>query len=260
MADTDSALAPFDAWWQSKQWHLLPRIDLARAAYEAGAASRTPPAPAAPVDGERAETVAKEARRIYRSDPAVPADESFWTASHFLAVKKAVEALLRLPREREGWRTMDDAPKDGTRVLGCWPGFGNGPFVGIIVYKREWYPLGRKEVECWWVEKGGPTAGNPTHWQPLPPPPPRRLPPMSDIWAQKARDVAHALQGRVYCTVTHTEMCERHTCIIESALRAAAASAGERMRERCAQYLDEHCCNKCARAIAAIPLDEEAGR
>lgn len=43
---TDSAT--FDAWWRSKQWHLLPRIDLARVAFEAGRASR-PPAPA----GER---------------------------------------------------------------------------------------------------------------------------------------------------------------------------------------------------------------
>lgn len=65
--------------------------------------------PDKPFDAE-AEAVAKEARRLYRADPAVPAVESFWTASHFLAVKKAVAAALA-SRQPE----IDAAREEGRR-------------------------------------------------------------------------------------------------------------------------------------------------
>jgi hypothetical protein len=51
--------------------------------------------------------------------------------------------------QRAGWRPIESAPKDGTRVL-LWDG--------------------RRQHVDWW-NHGWWNTSRPTHWQPLPPPP-----------------------------------------------------------------------------------------
>jgi hypothetical protein len=69
--------------------------------------------------------------------------------------------------ERE-WRPIADAPKDGTEViLAVGPWVGTGYYVPRdSTYGDEWYPTNNHPTDSW----GGPLY--PTHWQPLPSPPP----------------------------------------------------------------------------------------
>jgi hypothetical protein len=72
------------------------------------------------------------------------------------------------------WQPIDTAPKDGTEIL-VWNGFR----ISLVSWSE--YPqISRraKKMFAWCVseseqdEQGGcATAGNPTHWQPLPEPP-----------------------------------------------------------------------------------------
>ena len=61
----------------------------------------------------------------------------------------------------DGWRDIETAPKDGTKIL-LWPGYlmGGDPMTGW------WARLARK-----WVSAGEPFEVAPTHWRPLPAPP-----------------------------------------------------------------------------------------
>jgi hypothetical protein len=72
------------------------------------------------------------------------------------------------------WRTIDSAPKDGTEVLG-WI-----VYDGRLAYSPD--PFQRASIMYWdagcfnpgWEREPGwhkEWIGEPTHWQPLPPPP-----------------------------------------------------------------------------------------
>jgi hypothetical protein len=61
-----------------------------------------------------------------------------------------------------GWRPIDTAPKDGTKVLLWWPHWSEIPMVGECRYQK-WRANDA-------IEDSSTTIG-PTHWQPLPPPP-----------------------------------------------------------------------------------------
>lgn len=65
----------------------------------------------------------------------------------------AVLAALAQPAQPEGWRAMDSAPKDGTRVIVS---------DGLGVYGGAWWHE-RLEV---WLDCD---RCSPTHWRPLPP-------------------------------------------------------------------------------------------
>jgi hypothetical protein len=59
------------------------------------------------------------------------------------------------------WQEMETAPKDGTRMLGCfWPS-------GIAIFKR--HDCGGR-YETWVTDEGFPCKP-PRHWMPLPEPP-----------------------------------------------------------------------------------------
>jgi len=67
------------------------------------------------------------------------------------------------------WQPIETAPKDGTRLLAYWPGFG----VSLI---HRHNPGGehrnpRHHYECWVRDDNMPLGGEPTHWMPLPGPP-----------------------------------------------------------------------------------------
>jgi hypothetical protein len=72
------------------------------------------------------------------------------------------------------WRSIETAPKDGTRFLAFYPAFG-----GIEVIRRH-DPGGaarnpKHHFECWVrsgaAGDGGHLGAEPTHWMPLPEPP-----------------------------------------------------------------------------------------
>ncbi|WP_439604726.1 DUF551 domain-containing protein [Shinella sp.] len=63
----------------------------------------------------------------------------------------------------ETWRTIETAPKDGTRIILMWE-----PFSGM----SEHVELGKWSARNGWVNTYGHAfTGSPTHWMPLPAPP-----------------------------------------------------------------------------------------
>lgn len=64
------------------------------------------------------------------------------------------------------WRSIDSAPRDGTRIL-VWPFWSDG--LPAEVHWRN----GLTDRTRRWEQVGGlhPTGVEPTHWMPLPPPP-----------------------------------------------------------------------------------------
>jgi hypothetical protein len=86
--------------------------------------------------------------------------------------KKYEGALAAYEAEPGGWRTMESAPKDGTRILvvgGEWNGDVSTSCSNHMAVMVEW--LGLQWSVCdtdyysAWIT-------NPTHWQPSPLPPP----------------------------------------------------------------------------------------
>jgi hypothetical protein len=108
--------------------------------------------------------------RVYSSDWCyAECHECFARAARFGTKKKAIEAWNRragystaLAAEREDWRPIETAPKDGTVILGWWPQAyqGKGGIFEYIWHKDGWYT-----VPCSWQHM------TPTHWSPLPAPP-----------------------------------------------------------------------------------------
>lgn len=76
-------------------------------------------------------------------------------------------ALRSIPPD-DGWRTIDSAPKDGTRIL--LGGATAGPTVRIGAWGGGRYLGARKGYEQGWIDHPGHSC-DPTHWRPLPPPP-----------------------------------------------------------------------------------------
>ena len=75
------------------------------------------------------------------------------------------QLLPRLIEERE-WRTMESAPKDGTRVLLFVPPYG--PSTGHYAPARtNWGP----KASLWVAHSVLNKVAAPTHWMPLPQPP-----------------------------------------------------------------------------------------
>lgn len=67
------------------------------------------------------------------------------------------------------WRLMDGAPKDGTRVLVNYIS-ASGPRVTEAMWKQ--HGFNGRVKEYWYCEFG---VIEPTHWIPLPSPPPEGL-------------------------------------------------------------------------------------
>src|SRR6185369_14959711 len=90
-----------------------------------------------------------------------------------VSLRELIASLASRVRAERGWRSMDSAPKDGTIVLlgavgkptviGHWE-IETGEVL-IAADKPYWHPFdhSRWDYESEWFE--------PTHWQPLPPPP-----------------------------------------------------------------------------------------
>lgn len=80
------------------------------------------------------------------------------------ALVESAFAALRSPQEDagDGWRPIEAAPKDGTRII-CW-----GPRLSVAEceWRPAWagYPAG-------WYRSNQPPEVHPTHWMPLPAPP-----------------------------------------------------------------------------------------
>jgi hypothetical protein len=58
------------------------------------------------------------------------------------------------------WKTIDSAPKDGTRVLGYGPSSTGDYYIQTVYYWKDDWPIR-------WMHG----YSRPTHWQPLPEPP-----------------------------------------------------------------------------------------
>lgn len=77
--------------------------------------------------------------------------------------QKAARLVLE-PEGRDGWRDMDSAPKDGTRVLiSGWTGRGDQRWVTAAMFSAE--------RDYWWSDHESWRMHPPTHWMPLPAPP-----------------------------------------------------------------------------------------
>jgi hypothetical protein len=87
--------------------------------------------------------------------------------SRIEAALSEAEALEQSPASDDGWKGIESAPKDGTRILAWCP---HGQYVVF------WPDAHDHEVDWWHVtdNKNGPyplRGGSPTHWRPLPPSP-----------------------------------------------------------------------------------------
>jgi len=71
-------------------------------------------------------------------------------------LRRARTAMAEYEAEPKGWRTMDSAPKDGTRILVLDSGT-----IEIASY----------DFNHWWVSGSDSDTAVPTHWMPLPPEP-----------------------------------------------------------------------------------------
>lgn len=79
-------------------------------------------------------------------------------------IKAAISAYLECVGD--GWQPIENAPRDGTRILSCRPDFKDRPLIyAIVAYKDgEWHQQA--------LMGGSLGVGYyPTHWQPLPNPP-----------------------------------------------------------------------------------------
>lgn len=95
------------------------------------------------------------------------------------SISQALSALARLSLPA-AWQGMDSAPKDGTWVLLFNPDYYEhewndfqGRYIGMMWVAR-WIPhTWANEPRGHWESyySGIPPDGEPTHWQPLPPPP-----------------------------------------------------------------------------------------
>lgn len=115
-------------------------------------------------------------------------------------VKRAEEILLAMGYELEGWMPIETAPKDGTLIIGFCNHEADEYRLGggtkltnygcaceayghvedgqhIIYWERETtdgsWEEGYYTSPGYWAAEGfdGECCANPTHWQPLPPPP-----------------------------------------------------------------------------------------
>lgn len=69
--------------------------------------------------------------------------------------------------ETSGWRPIETAPKDGTRILGCGPLHSlRDPDRTYYIEVVHYWP-GQKHWPIKWMEG----HSEPTHWMPLPPAP-----------------------------------------------------------------------------------------
>ncbi len=74
--------------------------------------------------------------------------------------------LLDEARAQSGWRPIETAPKDGTKVLVFCP--HDSPFQAVANYHRQESP----EWVGWVESYDGEDIWPPSHWMPLPPAPP----------------------------------------------------------------------------------------
>lgn len=86
------------------------------------------------------------------------------TEQHSSALDARAKVLSLELEQSSNWQTIETAPRTGKWILLWWPDVTDAPFVGY------WC-----EVKHKWVDAtSGSGWGNvldPTHWQPLPPPP-----------------------------------------------------------------------------------------
>lgn len=82
-----------------------------------------------------------------------------WPADHE-ALQRLLTACTAL-LEGRGWMPIETAPKDGTRVLAHRPGWADS--IGVAWWSQTWGE---------WCSVPGTYRWTPSHWQPLPSPPP----------------------------------------------------------------------------------------
>lgn len=107
------------------------------------------------------ERVRNTKREIEQPSPLTSADVHRWWAEK--------RGSAEVPAMTE-WQPIETAPKDGTHVLGFWPGFGGLAPATIETWWGE--GLDRAKGHTWQstYEEGEGEYG-PTHWMPLPVPP-----------------------------------------------------------------------------------------
>jgi len=117
---------------------------------------------------ETEERVSRALCRQYEIDDGFSPEQADRAAAgemyrNFLKAARAAIAAMPSP-----WRTIDSAPKDGTRVLGYFPGMA-GYASRLDVQSIAWTGWGGGAWET--IGGGKPLSSEITHWMPLPLPP-----------------------------------------------------------------------------------------
>lgn len=97
-------------------------------------------------------------------------DRTFCTALE-IRMSQAISDLITALRASEAgkWQPIETAPKDGTHILSYVP-FGGGSIIETYWHVEKFMHSNREvQIEYWYVEGG---EIDPSHWQPLLPPPP----------------------------------------------------------------------------------------
>jgi hypothetical protein len=107
--------------------------------------------------------MAERLKRVYAGEApsSVYGDRDVEVGKLKLARDAAMEAGRRMDAERREWLPIEQAPKDGTRIL-VWFEASGGPAVTIASWSR---------VADRWMTYGFTLVGDPDGWQPLPAPP-----------------------------------------------------------------------------------------
>lgn len=111
-------------------------------------------------------TVDRHGEEIVRIETSMLSGKQNLTAEDEEAIRTAAEHLLSFIGSRAptgdgvGWKPIETAPKDGTRVLGLCDNYYR-PCAEEIYWQRPGV----------WLRESEKNVVNPTHWMPLPPPP-----------------------------------------------------------------------------------------
>ncbi len=108
---------------------------------------------------EEIEAVAAQLEKIVRG-PSY-SDTSYVPAHTVRDCYRAMRQLLDQTR----WRPIEEAPKDGTRIIVYRPAAKQNPYIPQVGLDR-WGKV--CDEDCWTRSN---SATPPTRWQPLPPPP-----------------------------------------------------------------------------------------
>jgi hypothetical protein len=83
---------------------------------------------------------------------------------NFRAALPKLKAALQSSAKKQGWQPIETAPRDGTEILVSWhgwPSLEGDNSIEIAIFKEG----------VWWSNDA--VVSTPSHWMPLPPPPPK---------------------------------------------------------------------------------------